>query len=149
MYRSFFGGDLFAEMDRLQRRLQPSFDLSSPSIRGVGDGGFPAINVGDTPAAIEIYAFVPGVEPASIDVTVDRGLLSISGERKPQPQTDGSGTARPTLHAKERFEGRFLRAISLPEDCDVGSVQADCRDGVLHINIKREAAAQPRRIPVQ
>ena len=48
MYRSLFPRDLFAELDRLQRDVQQAFDLS-PTIRGVGRGGFPALNVGATP----------------------------------------------------------------------------------------------------
>ena len=51
---------------RLQRDMQQAFDLS-PTIRGLARQGFPAINVGHTPQALEIYAFVPGVDPASIE----------------------------------------------------------------------------------
>ena len=82
MYRSLFGDDLFAQMDRLQRQMQQAFDLTSPSIRGLS-GGFPAVNVGYTPGSTEIYAFLPGVDPAQIELTLDRGVLSISGQRKP------------------------------------------------------------------
>ena len=145
MYRSLFNGDLFNDMDRLQRQLQQAFELSSPSIRGIATG-FPAINVGQSPGATEIYAFVPGIDPAKIEVTIDRGVLSISGERA---ATVGSSDARATRHSHERFEGRFRRVISLPDDSDPGAVQADCRDGLLHISVKRREAAMPRRIDVQ
>jgi len=145
MYRSLFGGDLFAQIDRLQRQMQQAFDLTSPSIRGWA-GGFPAVNVGHTPASTEIYAFVPGVDPAQIGVTIDRGVLSISGERQPAV---GASNDKLTLHGNERFDGRFCRVISLPEDSDPAAVQASCRDGVLHVSVKRRESAQPRRIPVQ
>ena len=145
MYRSLFAGDLFAEIDRLQRQMQQAFDLSSPSIRG-WSAGFPAVNVGQTPGATEIYAFVPGIDPAKIDVTLDRGVLSISGER---PATVLASDAKTTRHSHERFDGRFRRVISLPDDSDPGQVQAACRDGVLHISVKRRESAQPRRIEVQ
>ena len=81
MYRSLFPRDLFAELDRLQSELQLAFDLS-PSIRGFGRGGFPALNIGSTGQSVEIYAFAPGLDPASINVSLDRGLLTLSGERK-------------------------------------------------------------------
>src|SRR5580765_3894755 len=55
MYRALFARDVFAELDRLQREMQEAFDLS-PSIRGVGRGGFPALNVGGTAQSVEIYA---------------------------------------------------------------------------------------------
>src|ERR1700742_4000797 len=72
MYRSVFSRDFFAEMDRLQREVQQAFDLS-PTIRGLGRQGFPALNVGTTPEAIEIYAFAPGLDPAKIEVHLERG----------------------------------------------------------------------------
>ena len=75
---SLFPRDLFAEMDRLQRQLQQSFEVS-PSIRGFTRGGFPALNVAGTADSAEIYAFAPGLDPASIDVQIERGVLSICG----------------------------------------------------------------------
>ena len=145
MYRSLLTGDLLAEMDRLQRQMQQAFDLASPSIRGAAVG-FPAINVGQTPASTEIYAFVPGIDPAKVDVTLDRGVLSISGERQTAVAASDGKTTR---HSHERYDGRFRRVISLPDDSDPGQVQASCRDGVLHISVKRRESAQPRRIEVQ
>lgn len=145
MYRSLFPRDMFAEMDRLQRDLQQAFDLS-PSIRGLARQGFPALNVGSTPASIEIYGFAPGIDPATLEVNLERGLLSIAGERKSVlPPAD----AKAAVHINERFDGKFRRALSMPEDADPDSVQARLRDGVLHISVQRRAAAQPRRIPVQ
>lgn len=148
MYRSLFSRDLFAEMDRLQREMQQAFDLS-PSIRGFARGGFPALNVGTTPGSVEIYAFAPGVDPKAIEVEVDRGLLSIRGERKRSLPAEGPKEGKATVHIDERFGGSFRRVISLPDDADPNGVSAQYRDGVLHISVKRSAAAQPRRITVQ
>src|ERR1700757_1646712 len=67
MYRSLFPPEIFAEMDRLQREMQQAFDLS-PSIRGFGRGGFPALNIGTTPEAIHIYAFAPGIDASKLEV---------------------------------------------------------------------------------
>ena len=146
MYRPLYARDVFAELDRLQREMQDAFDLS-PSIRGIGRGGFPALNVGGTPTSVEIYAFAPGLDPASMEVNLDRGLLTIAGERTanlPSAEDDKSA-----LHINERFGGRFRRVLSLSDDVDPNSVSADYRDGVLHIHIKRHESAQPRRITVQ
>ncbi|ODV14249.1 MAG: heat-shock protein Hsp20 [Rubrivivax sp. SCN 70-15] len=144
MYRSLFPRDVFAELDRLQREMQTAFD-HSPSIRGIGRGGYPALNVGSTPTSVEIYAFAPGMDPATIDVQLERGVLTIAGERKSQrPGED----AKTTLHVNERFEGRFRRVVSLPDDADPAAVSADYRDGVLHVSVKRRESAQPRRIEV-
>lgn len=144
-YRSLFPRDMLSELERLQREMQQNFDRS-PSIRGVARGGFPALNVGSTPKSVEIYAFAPGVDPATIDVQLEKGVLTIAGERRsvlPPPE------AKATAHIDERFAGRFRRVVSLPDDIDANAVAANYRDGVLHISIQRREAAQPRRINVQ
>ena len=143
MYRSFHPYDVFSELERLQREMQQSFS-ASPSIRGLARG-FPAMNVGGTADSVEIYAFTPGVDPASIEVTLENGVLTVEGERK---DALPSGDDKATIHIGERFSGRFRRVVSLPDDVDPNAVQAQCRDGVLHISIKRREAAQPRRISV-
>ena len=145
LFGSLFPRDILAELDRMQREVQTAFDLS-PNIRGFGRGGFPAINVGGTPESIEVYAFAPGLDPATLDVNLDRGVLSISGERKADlPQQDD----KTSVHINERFQGRFRRVISLPEDADPDGVTAQYQNGLAHISIKRRAAAQPRRITIQ
>ena len=145
MYRSLFPRDLFAEMDRLQREVQQAFELS-PSIRGLGRGGFPAMNVGSTPGSVEVYAFAPGLDPASLDVQIEKGVLTLAGERKSDlPGRD----EKATVHIDERFAGRFRRVVTLPDDIDPNAVEARYRDGVLHVSLKRLAAARPRRLAVQ
>jgi HSP20 family protein len=141
LYRSPFPRDLFAEMDRLQREVREAFDLS-PSIRGL-TGGFPALNVGSTPQSVEVYAFAPGMSADALDVQIEKGVLTISGERRIDAVPE-----KATPHIGERFAGRFRRVVSLPDDVDPNGVTATYRDGVLHINIPRQQAAQPRRIAV-
>jgi HSP20 family protein len=145
MYRSLFPRDLFAEVDRLQREMQQALDLS-PTIRGFARNGFPALNVGGTPQTIEVYAFTPGIDPATLDVKLERGMLSIAGERRnAQPEAG----AKSTVHINERFEGAFHRVLSLPDDADPDAINARLSDGVLHITVQRRASAQPRRIAIQ
>jgi HSP20 family protein len=142
---SFLSRDMFSDLERLHRELQQAFE-GGPSIRGATLGGFPAVNVGSTPQSIEIYAYVPGLEPDSIEVDLERGTLSIAGERATSlPQND----AKSVVHINQRFAGRFRRAVSLPEDIDPDGVSADYRNGVLHVSVKRRAEALPRRISVQ
>lgn len=144
MYRTPFGRDVFAELDRLQRELQSAFDFS-PNIRGVARGGFPALNVGTTPRSVEVYAFAPGLDPVSIDVQLEQGVLTIAGERKAAVRRD----EKATVHIDERFGGRFRRVITLPDDVDPSGVTAQYRNGLLHISVRRKEASQPRRINVQ
>lgn len=146
MFRSMFPRDVFAEFDRLQREMQEAFE-AVPSIRGAGRGGFPALNIGSTPQSLELYAFAPGLDPASIEVNLERGVLTISGERASDlPRAD----EKMSLHINERFAGRFRRVVSLPEDdVNPSGVTAEYRDGVLHISVKRREQAKPRRIAIQ
>ncbi len=141
-HRSLFPRDLFAEMDRLQREMLQAFDLT-PSIRGL-TRGYPALNVGGTPRSVDVYAFAPGLDPTAIEVQIEKGVLTISGERKADEVPEQA-----TLHIDERFAGRFRRVVSLPDDVDPNAVEATYRDGVLHVRIQRREEAQPRRITIQ
>ena len=145
MYRSLFPRDIFAEMDRLQREVQQAYDLS-PTIRGFGRNGFPALNVGGTPKTLEIYAFAPGVDPASLEIHLERGVLTVAGERK-TPLTEADNKA--VVHINERFDGKFHRVLTLPEDADPDAVEARLQDGVLRVTVQRRASSQPRRIAIQ
>lgn len=146
MYRSFHSRDLFGDLDRLSRELGAAFEPAT-GMRSSSRGGFPAINIGTTPEVVDIHAFTPGVDPASIDIQLERGLLSLSGERKTDPAR-ANGDPQTTQHLNERFAGRFRRVISLPDDIDPDGIDATCTHGVLRISLKRRAAAQPRRIEV-
>lgn len=150
LYRSLFPRQFFPDLERLQRELQAATD-PSPGIRGAGRGGYPALNVGSTPTSVEVYAFAPGMDPASIDVQLERGVLTVSGERPAnRGSATGGVTADPsTVHMEERFAGRFRRVVSLPDDVDPDAVQARYRDGVLHVSVKRRESTLARRVTVQ
>jgi len=141
LYRSLFPRDIYAELDRLQQEIQQTYDLS-PSIRGL-TRGFPAMNVGGTAKSVEIFAFAPGIDPASLDVQIENGMLIVAGERKLEAVPE-----KATLHIDERFAGRFRRVVTLPDDIDPNAVDANYHDGVLRISIARKEAVQPRRISV-
>ena len=148
MYRTLFPSDIFANLDRLQREFQ-RYSGPASSIRGFGRGGFPALNVGTTPESIEIYAFAPGLDPATVDVTIDRGVLTLSGERKSELPASADNGTKAAVHINERFAGRFRRVVSLSDDVDPDSTKATYSDGVLVISIKRRTTAQSRRINIQ
>ena len=150
MYESMlnFPSGLFGEFERLRRELDDVFGASEmpASIRSVAPGTLPAINVGKTPSSVEIYAFAPGIDPSKVDVTVDRGLLRIAGERASAVPEDD---AKVTVYSRERSTGSFYRTVSLPDDVDASQVRASYRDGVLQISIPRRESTQPKRITVQ
>ena len=140
--------NLFGQFERLRRELDDVFGVSGQpgSIRSVTPGTLPAINVGRTPTSVEVYAFAPGLDASKIEVSLDRGVLRIAGER-----AGGIPANDPKVHifARERGVGTFTRAISLPDDVDPAKVNATYRDGVLQVSIARRESAQPKRIIVQ
>jgi HSP20 family protein len=140
-------GEPFADFAQLQSRLEDLFGGRSglSSIRAVGRAGaFPALNVGTWAEALEVYAFAPGIDASSIEVTVEKGLLILSGERR----TRGKESEAVDVYAKERFEGRFRRVVSLPDDADAARVEASYRNGVLKVVVPRLESAKPRQITV-
>ena len=132
LYRTLFPRDFFAEIDRLQREMHQSNGLS-PSIRGVARGGYPAMNIGNTANSVEICAFAPGIDPASLDVQIEKGALIIAGERKANPPQKDE---KAMVHIDERFAGRFRRVVTLPDDVDPNAVHARYRDAAQEIVLK-------------
>ena len=141
-------GELFADFESLQRQVEQLFGNRAwpSSIRAAGRGAFPAVNMGSTAEAIEIYAFAPGIDPRKLEVSVDRGLLTVAGERANDLPDESE---KVSIFTAERFAGPFRRVISLPEDADGSRVEATYREGVLRIVIPKHESSKPRRIEVK
>jgi HSP20 family protein len=146
MTDAFFGTDLFGDLDRLQRQMSGLFGGFPSSIRAGRFGAFPAINIGATDDSIEIVAFAPGVKQEDFEVSIDRGLLTISGERHAVWSDDAPDSRR---YAQERFVGAFRRVIELPDGADPDKVQARYANGCLSVSVGKREASKPRAIAVQ
>jgi len=138
-------GSLFDEFRRMEQRMDELFgrDTWLPGIRSVARGTFPPINVGATPEKVDVYLFSPGVDPKSLDVSIQQSLLTISGERKAPEQENAKS------YRKERFYGEFRRVITLPDDIDPERVEARYTDGVLHIAVQRREESKPKQIEIK
>jgi HSP20 family protein len=143
-----FPTDVFAEFDQIQRAMEQVLGpLGMPaSIRAVARGTFPTINIGTTPTSIEVFAFAPGIDPAKLELTVDRGVLTVAGERARELPEESD---KVSVYARERPAGPFKRVLSLPEDADPMRMEARYRDGVLRVSIQRRAPAQPKAIEIK
>ena len=153
MYPSMLrtAGDWFADFEQLQDRIDELLTGRSmtSSIRAVGRAGaFPALNVGTSAEALEIYAFAPGIDPKSIDVSVEKGILAISGERPANGNAPAAKSGERNVYASERFAGKFRRVIALPEDAEPSRVEATYRNGVLKVVVPKRESSKPRQIPV-
>ena len=135
---------VFDELWRLQQEVDELFgSWSSPlGIRSSPRGSFPAINVGQTPERVDVYLFAPGIDPKSLDISIQQNLLTVSGKRELGTEDTAA------YYRQERFSGEFRRVISLPEDVDPERVQAKYADGIVQISVQRREAARPRQIEI-
>jgi len=137
---------LLDEFWRLQQEMEelPGDGLSfSGGIRPLPRGSFPAINVVRTPEEMQVYLFAPGRDPKKLDISIQQGVLTRSGER--QIPID----EKATYYRQERFGGEFRRAISLGEDVEAELVEAKYRDGIVQIRLHRRESAKPRQIEIR
>ena len=135
---------VFDELWRLQQEVDELFgSWSSPSgIRSLPRGSFPGVNVGQTPERVEVYLFAPGIDPKTLDISIQQNLLTVSGKREVGTKEEAD------YYRQERFVGEFRRVISLPEDVDPERVQAKYVDGIVQIGVQRREAARPRQIEI-
>jgi HSP20 family protein len=92
-----------------------------------------------------IRAELPGVKPEYVDITLQNGVLTISGEHKVAQEEERGG-----YHVKERRYGSFRRSMTLPEGTDESKVHARFEDGVLEVTVEGAAVEQaPKRIEIE
>lgn len=113
--------------------------------RGTGENMVwaPAINVRENDEQVIVEAELPGVRPDDVDISVENGLLTISGEKRADQERKEE-----SWHVIERRYGRFERTFTLARAVDVENIHATFDDGVLHIVLPKREEAKPRRIRV-
>ncbi len=126
--------ELVGEVNRLIERNAAAQEAVTPSWT-------PAVDIHEYADRYELHADIPGVDPASIDITLERGVLTLSGER-----TATQATAE--RQRNERANGKFERRFTLPETVDAEGVSASGKLGVLQIVIPKRAQEQPRKIAI-
>ena len=106
----------------------------------------PVADVSETDGEYVIKAELPEVRKEDVSITVQDGVLTLSGERKQEKREDSE-----KVHRVERFYGSFARRFALPENADEQSIRAESRDGVIviHIPKQRVVEPQPRQIQIQ
>jgi HSP20 family protein len=103
----------------------------------------PAVDIEEYADKFVLRADVPGVDPKSIEITLEKGVLSLSGSREKAAEAKDLQARR-----VERAAGRFLRRFTLPDTVDGEAVTAKSANGVLELAIPKRPAAQPRKIAV-
>jgi HSP20 family protein len=136
-------------MEKFHRDVNRLFTTASAR-RATEDGSAaatsqwtPAVDIQEESDKFVIHADIPGVDPKDIEITLDRGVLSIAGLRKAAADNETGAYAR-----LERSYGSFYRRFTLPDVADAENVEASGNNGVLEITIPKRAQAQPKRISV-
>lgn len=134
----------FRELDDFFERY--SRDLGSSRLSALGDNvqWRPSADIVENGKEYTIKADLPEVNKEDIDVKIENGVLTLSGERRVEKSTDDE-----KQHRREAFYGRFSRSFALPEDVDTDKISADCKDGVLKVHLPKTEAKQPKSIEVQ
>jgi HSP20 family protein len=104
----------------------------------------PAVDIIEESGRFLLRADVPGVDAEDIDVSMDGGLLTVSGERRAEERSDDAGMQR-----FERSTGRFSRRFTLPDSADAEGITAKSSNGILEVVIPKQPEIQARRITVQ
>lgn len=143
--------DLFRELEVIDSRLSTFFNRA-PAHLGWGDGGeslaladwSPAVDITEDDKEYLIQAELPEMKQEEVKVTVENGVLSISGERKLEEERKGR-----CFHRVEPAYGAFERSFSLPEDPTATDVKAEFVDGVLRVHLPKVPAAKPKALEVK
>lgn len=145
-----FRWDPFKELEEFENRLWNLFSRLPARARGGGQESMtvtewvPLVDVVEDEKEYLIKAELPEVKKEDVKVTVENGVLTISGERKAEHEEKGK-----TYHRIERSYGRFERSFTLPDSADAEKVSAEFKDGVLYVHLPKSEKAKPKAIEVK
>ncbi|MBN1585917.1 MAG: Hsp20/alpha crystallin family protein [Candidatus Omnitrophica bacterium] len=147
---SSFSWSVIDEMERMKAELDRVLNgLNYSGFRSVLPGSsarrYPLLNVADDREEFVVDALVPGVEPASISITVAGDQLHVGGERLSISEKVKSEA----IHRSERPAGKFSRSITLPAEVDPEKVTANCNNGLIRIRLPKSERAKPKAIDVK
>ena len=128
---------LFDELDEL---------LSSGFSRSLSGTGFPQmdVDIAETDTAYTIHADLPGLKKEDIKVSVEDGVLSITGEKKQETEKK-----QDRYYLVERRYGQFSRSFSLPANVTGKDIDAKYKNGVLEVVLKKSEESKPKQIEVK
>ena|ERR1700688_1438454 len=138
-------------MSHLQGEINRIFSNATDATNGASSSATadwaPPVDINEYADRFELFVDLPGVDPKSVEITLDHDVLTLSGERSFAKRAAGDDPQM-LRQRTERSHGRFYRRFILPETVDTERVTAKGRDGVLELTIAKQAKAQPRRITV-
>lgn len=137
-------GDLNDNFGRLfpsLHSLRPRWDAEAG---GKAFEWAPTADISETEAEYLIRADLPAVKKEDVRITVDQGIITITGERKDKKEQKDE-----KFHRVESFQGSFARSFSVPENVDESQISAESKDGVLIVHLPKTRAAKPKAVEVK
>src|SRR5438270_11978432 len=138
----------FREMEDLQKR-RSTFVSRAPMRRGNGKESItlpewkPLADITEDDREYVIKAELPELRKEDVKVTVENGVLTMSGERKFEKEEK-----KKKYHRVERGYGSFVRTFALPEDADADKIKAEFKHGMLEVHLQKNEKAKPKQIEV-
>lgn len=135
------------EMDDIHDRLLSAFNLR-PHWGGGQEGltqstWSPAVDITEDDTGYLITAELPEVKKEDVKITLENGVLTLTGERKFEREEKGK-----KFHRVERSYGSFVRSFTLPDDADAGKVDAQFKEGLLKVHVSKSEKARPKQIEI-
>jgi len=142
--RPTFEGSLF-DFHQMRREMLRLLDTATgDGAPDPGAGVFPPMNISQDDDNFYLRAEVPGIKPGELSISALRNRVSIAGKREIPREHE-----RVSYHRKERAEGAFNRAVTLPMEVDPERVDARYADGILTLTLPKAEQAKPRQIAVR
>jgi HSP20 family protein len=132
-------------LTQLQRELERKHEMGG----GIAEGAaatsewVPAVDIKEEAERYVLLADLPGINPADINISMENGILTLSGQKETEARAQREGYKR-----VERHFGSFHRRFSLPDTVDAEGIAARCSNGVLEIVIPKKSLVQPKKIVV-
>ena len=133
----------FEEVDRMRRYLDQLMGQAGTGVRVPRAGVFPLLNLTENKTAYILRAELPGVQAEDLDIQATGRNITITGQRKIEPDP------KATYHRRERESGKFSRAVTLPGDIDRDKIEASLKNGVLTVTVPKSEKAKPRQIEIK
>ncbi len=105
----------------------------------------PAVDISETATEYLVKAELPGVAKDDVKLSVENGMLTLSGERRFEKSADKDAKQ----HRVERYYGTYSRSFSLPDDVQAEQISADYKDGVLSVHLPKAEAKKSRKVEVR